>query len=113
MFDAKEWRNSFPQILNTSVPWQHFSLVEPIAIENERLMPQQALSSFTTVDDIETYIADKEAGSKKQFLRVIDLPLGDRDLVVRELTLMGVTPGSLFPGIEGTCEELRERFFSL
>ena len=61
---------------------------------------------------IETYIADKEAVTMKQFLRVIDLPLGDRDLVIRELTLMGVTPGSLFPGIEGTCEELRERSFS-
>ena len=113
MFDAKEWRSSFTQILSVSVRWQHFSLIEPIAIENERLIPQQALSSFTTVDDIESYIGDKEAKVKKQFLRVVDLPLGERDLVIRELTLMGVTPGSLFPGIEGTCEELRERFFSV
>jgi FRG domain len=111
VFDAKEWRNSFHQILNASVRWQHFSLIEPIAIENARLIPQQALSSFTTVDDIETYIADKEAETGKQFLRVVDLPLADRDRVIRELTLMGVTAGSLFPGIEGTCEELRERFF--
>jgi FRG domain len=91
VFDAKEWRNTFLQILNASVRWQHFSLIEPIAIENERLIPQQALSSFTTVDDIETYIADKEAAAKKQFLRVVDLLLRDRDLVIRELTLMGVT----------------------
>ena len=39
----------------------------------------------------------------KQFLQVIDLPLGERDLVIRELTLMGVTPGSLFPGLDGTA----------
>jgi hypothetical protein len=113
LFDAKEWRNSFKQILNVAVRWQHFSLVEPIAIENERLIPQQALSSFTTVDDIESYVAAKEMDVHKQFLQVIDLPLGERDLVIRELTLMGVTPGSLFPGLDGTCEELRERFFSL
>jgi hypothetical protein len=75
--------------------------VEPIAIENERLIPQQALSSFTTVDDIETYIADMEAATQKQFLRVVDLPLSARHLVIRELTLMGVTAGSLFPGIQG------------
>lgn len=112
LFDAKEWRNSLPQILKTSVRWQHFSLVEPIAIENERLIPQQALSSFTTVDDIETYVASKEADAKKTFLQVIDLPLSERHLVIRELTLMGVTAGSLFPGLDGTCEELRERFFS-
>jgi hypothetical protein len=65
------------------------------------------------VDDIETYIAEKEAATKKQFLRMVDLPVSERDLVIRELTLMGVTAGSLFPGVEGTCEELRERFFSL
>jgi hypothetical protein len=112
LFDAKEWRSRFPQILNVSVRWQHFSLVEPISIENERLIPQQALSSFTTVDDIESYIAAKEADAHKQFLQVIDLPLSERDLVIRELTLMGVTAGSLFPGLDGTCEELRERFFS-
>jgi hypothetical protein len=111
LFDAKEWRK-IAQILNVSVRWQHFSLVEPIAIENERLIPQQALSSFTTVDDIETYIATKEAEMSKGFLQVIDLPLSERDLVIRELTLMGVTAGSLFPGLDGTCEEMRERFFS-
>lgn len=112
LFDAKEWRSIFAQILNSTVRWQHFSLVEPISIGNERLIPQQALSSFTTVDDIESYVAAKEADVHKQFLHVIDLPLGERDLVIRELTLMGVTAGSLFPGLDGTCEELRQRFFS-
>ena len=112
IFDAREWRSGFKQILSVAVRWQHFSLVEPISIQNERLIPQQALSSFTTVDDIESYIAAKEADVQKQFLQVIDLPLSERDLVIRELTLMGVTAGSLFPGLDGTCEELRERFFS-
>jgi hypothetical protein len=28
----------------------------PIAIDNDRTVPQQALSSLTTVDDIETHI---------------------------------------------------------
>src|SRR5262249_54999266 len=54
LFDAKEWRDSFPQIANVAVRLPHFSLLEPIAIENERLIPQQALSCFTTVDDIES-----------------------------------------------------------
>jgi FRG domain-containing protein len=112
IFDAKEWRNSFSQVLSTVHRLPHFSLIEPIAIENERLIPQQALSSFTTVDDIESYIHEKENETKKQFIQMIDLPIGERDLVIRELTLMGVTAGSLFPGLEGTCEEIRERFFS-
>jgi hypothetical protein len=75
------------------------------------MVPQQALSSFTTVDDIETYIRSKEEISGKLYLEVIDLPLRERDHVIRELRLMGITQGSLFPGLDGACEELRERFF--
>jgi len=37
--------------------------------------------------------------------------LRERDHVIRELRLMGITQGSLFPGLDGACEELRERFF--
>jgi hypothetical protein len=47
----------------------------------------------------------------KQYLQIIDLPISERPTVMRELSLMGVTAGSLFPGLDGACEELRERFF--
>jgi hypothetical protein len=49
----------------------------------------------------------------KTYLRVIDLPVGERMLVMNELAYMGITAGSLFPGLDGACEELRERFFAL
>ena len=111
VFDKRQWCLDFPQILNTSVRWPHFSIVEPVAIENERMVPQQALSSFTTVDDIETFIHRKEKEAGKCYLEVIDLPLRERDAVVRERRLMGITAGSLFPGLDGACQELRERFF--
>jgi hypothetical protein len=111
VFDKVQWCLDFAQVFNTSARWQHFSIVEPLAIENERMVPQQALSSFTTVDDIETYIRSKEKISGKVYLEVIDLPLRERDHVIRELRLMGITQGSLFPGLDGACEELRERFF--
>jgi hypothetical protein len=74
------------------------------------MIPQQALSSFTTVDDIETYIVSNETVNKK-YLQVVDLPLSERDNVIRELALMGLTAGWLFPGLDGACEALRERFF--
>jgi hypothetical protein len=32
---------------------------------------------------------------------------------MRELSVMGITAGSLFPGLDGACEELKERFFRL
>jgi len=50
---------------------------------------------------------------QQQFLQIIDLPLKERPLVMKELGGMGITAGSLFPGLDGTCEELRERPFQL
>ena len=113
VFDKVQWCTDFQQILNLAARWEHFSIVEPIAIGNERLIPQQALSSFTTVADIEAYIKSKEKDGGKRYLQVIDLPLCERDYVVRELRLMGITAGSLFPGLDGACEDVRDRFFTL
>jgi FRG domain len=110
VFDKVQWCVDLPQISNLSTRWEHFSIVEPVAIANERLIPQQALSSFTTVDDIETYIRTKET-AEKRYLQVIDLALRERDHVIRELRMMGITAGSLFPGLDGACEELKDRFF--
>jgi hypothetical protein len=30
---------------------------------------------------------------------------------MHDLSAMGITAGALFPGLDGACEELRERFF--
>jgi hypothetical protein len=112
IFDKIEWCKDFNAIWNTSTRTPHFSIVEPAAIGNERMVPQQALSSFTTVDDIEGYIHFREEQQQgKVYLRVIDLPLAERDHVMRELRIMGITSGSLFPGLDGACHELRDRFF--
>jgi FRG domain len=110
IFDKFQWCMDIQQILTVSARFPHFSVVEPISIGNNRIIPQQALSTFATVDDIETYIVSKETDDKK-YLQAVDLPLNERDAVMRELAMMGVTAGSLFPGLDGACEKLRERFF--
>ena len=77
------------------------------------MIPQQAVSAITNVDDIETYIHEAELkfGHGQPYLSAIDLPASQRVEVCRELGFMGVTAGSLFPGFDGACEELRERNF--
>ena len=50
---------------------------------------------------------------EKKYLQIIDLPLKERPRVMKDLSSMGITAGSLFPGLDGTCEELKERFFSV
>jgi hypothetical protein len=113
VFDQRQWRSDYPQLVKITPSRPHFSVMEFIAINNERLVPQQSISSATNVDDIETYIRSKEKEANKEYLRVVDLPVKERPMVMQELSAMGITAGSLFPGLDGACEELRERFFML
>jgi hypothetical protein len=61
--------------------------------------------------DIETHIRHVEDIRKTKYLEVVDLRSTDRQEVMHELALMGITAGSLFPGLDGACESLRERNF--
>lgn len=112
LFDRILWQQNFQQVAKVTGCPLHFSIMEFISIDNERLIPQQSVSSISTVDDIEGYIRSRET-DERRFLQIIDLPLQERPRVMRELSIMGITAGSLFPGLDGACEELRERFFDL
>jgi hypothetical protein len=109
LFDLK-WREDYQQLLYLLFPAPQVSIAEFISIENERMIPQQAASTLSSVDDIETYIRSKETETKK-YLSAINLPRCERNEVMEDLSYMGITAGSLFPGIDGACEELRERNF--
>ena len=111
VFEQQQWRRDWNQLLQLLSGGLHFSIGEFMAIENERMIPQQAASTVTNVDDIETYIKSKESAAKT-YLSAIDLPVSDRKDVARELGVMGITAGSLFPGLDGACEELAERNFA-
>lgn len=102
----KDW----PQI-TLYIHRRHFSLFGPIGINNPRMVPQQALPSISNVDDIEGYLAERENDRQKTYLTVIDLPKSERSKIMQELAIMGITAGSLFPGLDGACEQLRERYF--
>lgn len=110
VFDQAQWKSDWRQLQQLLLAGPHLSIGEFLAIENERMIPQQAASTVTNIDDIEGYIKFKEANSKT-YLWAIDLPVSERRTVVQELSYMGITAGSLFPGLDGACEELKERNF--
>lgn len=113
VLDQQTWQADFRQPLMVVSPGLYFSVGEFLAIENERMVPQQAASTVANVDDIESYIRDCETRSGKAYLSAIDLPLADRKRVVDELAYMGITAGSMFPGLDGACEELCQRNFEI
>jgi hypothetical protein len=111
MFDAQAWKEDFNQVLNITLCRPHFSLLEPLAIGNDCALPQQSLASVSNIDDIESYIRFQEDQLGKSYLKVFDLPASEGSAVLRHLGLMGISPGSLFPGLDGLCKEYRDRHF--
>lgn len=111
IFDQEKWKADNYQLLNLDSAWLHVSIMEFLAIDNERLIPQQAATTISNIDDIEGYITSQEKSNGYRYLRAIDIPCGERNKVVSELSYMGITAGSMFPGLDGACEELREKLF--
>jgi len=110
VFDRQEWCK-LPQYSNVTYLPPHLSVIELLGVENERMIPQQALTTLTNLDDIEDYIAAIETSSAKQFLQAIDLPASERPQALSELSMMGITAASLFPGLDGSCEAMRGQMF--
>jgi len=111
IFNNQGWQERYPQIRNLDPPFPHLSVMEFIAIDNPRLVPQQAVTTVTNLHDIEAYILERESEIGVRFLEAIDIPANEREVAMRDLRFMGITAGSMFPSIDGVCEELRERNF--
>jgi hypothetical protein len=50
------WRKSFEHVQLITPPKLHFTVLEPLALNNPRVITQQSVSSVTNVDDIESYM---------------------------------------------------------
>ena len=111
IFDQKTWKTDWNQMLSLNIAGLHFSVMEFLAIENQRLVPQQSVTTVTNIDDIESYVKQKEIEKNCSYLTAVDIPTNERNKVMQELSFMGITAGSMFPGLEGACEELKERMF--
>ncbi|NQE64531.1 FRG domain-containing protein [Caulobacter sp. RHG1] len=111
IFDAKHWREDVTPQVSIAYVAPHFSIIDLHAIENHRMIPQQAKATLTNIDDIETFVVGVGDVKKKEYLMAVDLPLSERGQALSDLNLMGINAGSLFPGIDGTCEAMRYRNF--
>ncbi|MEJ1438481.1 MAG: FRG domain-containing protein [Candidatus Sedimenticola sp. (ex Thyasira tokunagai)] len=111
IFDNEGWQKRYAQIQNIDPTFPHLSVMSFIAINNPRLVPQQAVTTVTNIDDIEAYLLEREEESGVKYLSAIDIPAREREKAMQDLKFMGITAGSMFPSIDGVCEELRENNF--
>jgi hypothetical protein len=111
--DGLEWNKINRLMIALSPVPPTVAIMDALPLDNPRVIPQQALCTATSVDDIESHIENAAPRNGKKILEVIDLPTSARMEVLSDLSLMGITAGALFPGIDGACEAFREQNFNL
>lgn len=77
------------------------------ARDNSRALPQQAVSIVSNVVDFEQFVAREENRYGRMLYR-FDIKASERPVAMRDLEIMGLTAGSMFPGLEGACRALAE-----
>jgi hypothetical protein len=109
LFDLDGWPHKRVQTITQITP--AFAPLGLRATYNPRALPQQSVPMFSNVVDIAWLVELEEQDRNRRFLRRIDLPASERSVAMRELATMGVTAGSLFPGLDGVCRSLAEKWF--
>lgn len=112
IFDKLGWeeRHGKQAFFVDAAPPQLVTL-ENLSIGNPRLGPQQALSTVSNLADIEEFIIRCEAEDGRTYLTVCDLQPSEGPQIMRELEMMGITYGALFPGLDGICRDVKDRLF--
>ncbi len=110
MFDKASWLQDHVATTDMNLAAPYFSIHQLLPLYNARALPQQSVVTSTNVFDIEGWLPTRQPPFRKYLIKV-DLPASDRNVVMADLTSMGITAASLFPGVEGTCRALKERFF--
>ena len=108
IFIEEAWDNGGISLIGDPLP--QISFIQPQAHNNPRYVPQQSSSAFSNIDNIEGYVAELET-EKRKILIAIDIDSSEREIALRDLRMMGITPAALFPGFEGVCRSLRSQFF--
>ena len=80
--------------------------------DHNRALPQQSVFMLSNVVEIETFIDLAEKKKNTRYLTKIDLPKATAKAALDELRSMGITEASLFPGLDGICRAMRDRFFN-
>ena len=110
VFHGEEWSKKEGKSVSMRDPTLAVRIVELSNFGNARVVPQQAKTLFSNVDDIETHVQTSETPTKK-YLSAFSIPVSEREKVMRDLRLMGITHGSLFPGLDGVCKQMTDKHF--
>ncbi len=80
--------------------------------DHDRALAQQSVLMLSNVAEIEALIVKAEKQTCKRYLTKIDLVKSNARAALDDLRMMGITEASIFPGLDGICRALRDRFFT-
>ena len=107
------WGNVLPSTNTLLAPRPIISAHKLPAMNNNRAIPQQSVSLFSNIVDIEDFIDTFRTVIKRDYFWRVDLPYSEKGRITKELRKMGITAGSLFPGFDGICRSLKEQDFEV
>ncbi|MGR3179123.1 MAG: FRG domain-containing protein [Candidatus Anammoxibacter sp.] len=110
-FDQDLWHKKYNRVLNILEPKPSFSTHVFSARNNNRALPQQSIFTFSNLSNIEFFIETMEKKDGEIFLYKSDILTTERNDVIKDLQFMGITASSLFPGLDGACMALKEKYF--
>jgi len=110
IFEERKWSEMVGRTAQLRVPNMVVRTLELPGFGNARVLPQQSVTMYSNIANIE-YIIHANETNAGDFVKAISIPSSDREKVIRDLALMGITWGSLFPGLDGICRQLKSRHF--
>ncbi|MDP2716290.1 FRG domain-containing protein [Rheinheimera sp.] len=112
VFDREGWKLTGPHAADSVLdPRPALRILEVLSRDNLRATPQQSIVMFSNMANIENCIQYFEGQSDRKVIRYFDIPYSERNTVMTELRHMGITHSSMFPGLDGACQALREKLF--
>lgn len=110
IFNERKYAKLASRVANTRAPNLMVRTLELPGIGNARVLPQQAITMYSNVDDIEDILMSNE-NEKGEYISAVSIPTTERKAAMRDLGLMGISWGSMFPGLDGVCKQLAVRHF--
>jgi len=76
-------------------------------LHNARLRAQQGRFLVTNVANLEQFIRQAEVEMGKRCLYAVDVPAACARDALEDLSFMGLTAATMFPGLDGACKAIR------
>jgi len=111
-FDLQKWEAQGQGYNSTSIDDPRYSItpLNIISPGNSRVLPQQSLFTFSNITDMERWITIHEKAGG-EIIRAFDLKKESRQAAIIDLENMNISAASLFPGLDGSFEALKERAY--